>query len=115
MKHQAKKPLRTKAAALDNPPASGRIAVKVQPGASSDRLTGKTADTWNLAVTAPPVEGRANRACAEVLARRLGVPPSSVVIVRGASSRQKLIEVRGLSRSEIESRLQQALSRQDKP
>ena len=115
MKSPAKRPQKKKAAALDKQPASGRITVKVQPGASSDRLAGKTADGWKLAVTAPPVEGRANRACTEVLARRLGVPPSSVIIVRGTSSRQKLIEVRGLSRSEIENRLQQALTRQDKP
>jgi uncharacterized protein len=47
-------------------------------------------------VAAPPVEGKANEALARLLARRLGVAPSRVSIVRGASSKDKLIAVDGM-------------------
>ena len=73
-----------------------RIAVKVQPGASRDRLIGKTGDEWKIALTAPPVEGRANRACTEFLARLLGLPRSAVTLVHGETSRRKLIQIDGL-------------------
>ena len=82
-----------------------RIAVKVQPGASRDRLIGKTGDEWKIALTAPPVEGRANRACTEFLARLLGLPRSAVTLVHGETSRRKLIQIDGLLPSEVESKL----------
>jgi uncharacterized protein len=47
-------------------------------------------------VAAPPVEGKANEALTRLLARRLGVAPSRVSIVRGASSKDKLIAVDGM-------------------
>jgi len=52
-------------------------------------------------VTAPPVDGRANTAVRKLVARRLGVAASRVSVVRGASSRDKLIEVEGVSAEEL--------------
>jgi uncharacterized protein (TIGR00251 family) len=88
--------------------AHARIAVKVQPGASRDRLIGKTGEEWRIALTAPPVEGRANRACMDFLARVLGVPRSAVIIVRGETSRRKLVQISGMLQSEVESKLDHA-------
>lgn len=85
-----------------------RIAVKVQPGASRDSLAGKTGDEWKITLTAPPVEGRANRACTEFLARLLGVPRSAVSIVRGETSRRKLVQIDGMLQSEVEGKLEHA-------
>jgi uncharacterized protein len=82
-----------------------RIAVKVQPGASRDRLIGKTGDEWKIALTAPPVEGRANRACVEFLARLLGVPRSAVTLIHGETSRRKVIEITGMLPNEVEGKL----------
>ena len=56
-------------------------------------------------VTAPPVEGAANKAVVELLARELGVPRSAVKIVLGERSREKVIEVEGLSDAEGKQRL----------
>ncbi|MBI2206148.1 MAG: DUF167 domain-containing protein [Candidatus Rokubacteria bacterium] len=56
-------------------------------------------------VTAPPVEGEANRAVAALLARSLGVAPSAVTVVRGERGRDKVVRVTGLGASEIQARL----------
>jgi len=47
-------------------------------------------------VTAPPVDGKANRALCKLIAKRLGVARSRVSVARGEKSREKLIEVQGV-------------------
>ena len=73
-----------------------RIPVRVQPRARQDEIAGERNGVLVVRVTAPPVEGRANDAARKLLARRLGVPSSRVNVVRGASSRDKLIDVEGM-------------------
>ena len=58
-----------------------------------------------LRVTAPPVDGAANAAVARLLARALGVSPSSISVVKGLQAREKIVEVAGLGAAEIRSRL----------
>ncbi|HEX6116516.1 MAG TPA: DUF167 domain-containing protein [Solirubrobacterales bacterium] len=74
----------------------GRIAVRVTARARSDEVVGERAGVLAVRVKAPPVEGRANDAVRKLLAKRLGVPASRVAVVRGGSSREKLIAVEGL-------------------
>ena len=98
--------------ARQKPPASlqpkARVSLRVQPKASKDRIVGKTENGWRIALTAPPVDGKANRACLVFLSKLLRVPRTSIHIVRGETSRQKLVEVNGLSLSEVEERLREA-------
>ncbi len=82
-----------------------RISLRVQPNASKDRIAGKTEDGWKITLTAPPVDGRANQACLLFLSKLLRLPRTSIHIIRGETSRQKLVEVNGLSLSEVEERL----------
>ena len=56
-------------------------------------------------VTAPPVEGAANAAVVEVLAKALGVPKSRLAIIAGASGRVKRVAVRGLAQEELDARI----------
>lgn len=63
-------------------------------------------DTLRVSVTAPPEDGKANQALIALLADRLDVARSSLQIVRGHGSRDKLIAVAALDRSEIGRRLQ---------
>ena len=56
-------------------------------------------------MTAPPVDGAANAAVARLLARALGVSPSSVSVVKGLQAREKIVEIAGLGVAEIRSRL----------
>lgn len=72
-----------------------RIPVRVKPGSRRERVGGSWGDDRVLvvSVTSPAIEGRANKAVVEALARALGVPRNAVSIVRGERGRNKLIEV----------------------
>jgi len=67
--------------------------VHVQPGASRNQVLGLHGDALKLKLTAPPVEGKANKACIEILSEALGVPKTSIEIISGHSSRQKNIRI----------------------
>ena len=56
-------------------------------------------------VTAPPVDGKANDALCRLIARRAGVPPSKVTIVRGHTSRDKMLEVEGIAERDLRAAL----------
>jgi uncharacterized protein (TIGR00251 family) len=79
--------------------------VKVQPRARKSAIVGEVGEALKLALTAPPIEGRANQACIEFLAELLNVPRSSVTIAAGQSSRNKVIRVAGLSAEQVRERL----------
>ncbi len=81
------------------------FAVKVHPRARKNAITGKTGDALKLALTAPPVEGKANEACVEFIAKILKLPRSSVTMAAGQTSRNKVIRVVGLSAEEVRKRL----------
>ncbi|MGA8152526.1 MAG: DUF167 domain-containing protein [Terriglobales bacterium] len=81
------------------------FAVKVQPRAKKNAITGELGDALRLALTAPPLKGRANQACIEFLANLLDVPRSSVTIASGETNRRKVIRVAGLSGEELHRRL----------
>jgi uncharacterized protein len=67
--------------------------VQVQPGAACNRIVGLHGDALKLKLTAPPLEGRANKACIKLLSDVLKVPKSSLEIVSGQSSRLKHIRI----------------------
>jgi uncharacterized protein (TIGR00251 family) len=52
-------------------------------------------------VSAPPVDGKANRALCRLIAKRVGVAPSKVSVVRGEKSRDKLVRVDGIEQAEV--------------
>jgi len=80
------------------------FAVKVQPRAKKNAIVGELGDALKLALTAPPVEGRANAACVEFFAKLLNVSRSSVTIASGETSRRKVVRVTGLSAAEVANR-----------
>jgi uncharacterized protein (TIGR00251 family) len=86
-------------------PLGVAFAVKVHPRARKNAITGELGDALKVALTAPPVEGKANEACIEFFANLLKVPRSSVTIAAGQSSRNKVIRVIGLSAQQIQDRL----------
>jgi len=79
----------------------GRIAVRVQPRASRDEIAGEREGVLAVRVKAPPVDGRANEAVRRLVAKRVGVPPSRVRVVRGESARDKLLEIEGRDSDEL--------------
>ncbi|MDQ5824017.1 MAG: DUF167 domain-containing protein [Chloroflexota bacterium] len=80
-------------------PISGGVAIKVfvAPRSSANKLVGEHNGAIKIALTAPPVEGAANKALVEFMAKLLGVPRSSVSLVSGETSRQKMVRVLGVS------------------
>jgi uncharacterized protein len=91
--------------AIQNSPNGATFAVKVHPRAKKNAITGEVGDALKLALTAPPVDGKANEACIEFFAKLLKVPRSSVTIAAGHSSRNKVIRVAGLRAEEVGKRL----------
>jgi len=81
------------------------FAVKVHSRAKKNAITGQLGDSLKIALTAPPVEGKANEACIEFFAKLLKVPRSSVSIAAGQTSRNKVIRVAGLSAKQVQDRL----------
>jgi uncharacterized protein len=79
----------------------GKLAVRVQARAHRDEIAGERAGSLLVRVTAPPVEGKANAALCRLLAERLGLAPGRIAVVRGASSRDKLIEIDGIEAGEL--------------
>jgi len=77
-------------------PHGATFAVRVQPRARKNAIMGEIGDALKIALTAPPVEGRANEACVDFLAEFLKVPRSSVTIAAGETSRNKVIRIAGL-------------------
>jgi uncharacterized protein len=79
----------------------GKLAVRVQARARRDEIAGERAGSLLVRVTAPPVEGKANAAVRRLLAERLGLAPGRIAVVRGAASRDKLIEIDGIEAGEL--------------
>jgi len=79
-----------------------KISVRVRAGAGRDDVAGVQDGVLLVRVAAPAHEGRANRAVCRLLADRLAVAASRVVIVRGQRSREKLIEVDGIDQTTVD-------------
>ena len=81
------------------------FAIRVHPRARKNSITGELGDALKVALTAPPIDGRANEACIEFFAKLLAVQRSAVSIVSGETSRNKVIRVTGLSAEAVRSKL----------
>jgi uncharacterized protein len=80
---------------------SATIPVRVRPSARENAIVGVEDGTVIVRVTAPAIKGRANEAVRRLVAKQLGVARSSVTIVRGHRSRDKLVEIQGLELSAV--------------
>jgi uncharacterized protein (TIGR00251 family) len=82
-----------------------RISLHVYPGAPRNEIVGFTDGVLGVKVAAPPVRGQANRELVAFISQALGVGKSSLAIIRGHTSRNKLIAVSGFSQEEVLKRL----------
>lgn len=86
-------------------PRTARLRLRVSPGAGRSAVVGRHGDAWKLRVNAAPERGRANESVVELLALSLALRRPDVRIVSGASSRDKVVELVGLTLDEAEQRL----------
>ncbi|HAT04020.1 MAG TPA: YggU family protein [Candidatus Magasanikbacteria bacterium] len=71
------------------------LSIRVLPRSSRNEIVGEMADgTLKVKLTAPPVDGKANRALIELLSEYFDVPKSKIKIVRGLTSKNKIIEIK---------------------
>ena len=78
-------------------PGGIRLRVYVTPRSSSNAIVGAHNGELKIALVAPPVEGAANRALIEYIAKRMGVPRSDVRLLSGDTSRHKVLSVEGVT------------------
>jgi len=86
------------------------ITLRVTPSASRDAVAGWQGDVLRLRVAAPAQRGKANEAVLRLLAAALGIERRRLRIVRGHTSRQKVVSVDGLDEAQIRARLGSASS-----
>ncbi|MEZ0326449.1 MAG: DUF167 domain-containing protein [Fimbriimonas sp.] len=77
-----------------------QITVRVTPRSSRNSVE-LDGEVVRIRVTAPPFDGQANAEVCKILAKALRIAPSYLMIVRGEASREKVIQVQGLSKEEI--------------
>jgi uncharacterized protein (TIGR00251 family) len=81
------------------------LRVRLTPRAAREAVTLREDGGLAVRVTAPPVDGRANAALERAVAKALGVPRSTVSVVRGARSREKTVRIEGLDADGLRERL----------
>ena len=77
------------------------LSVRLHPGARKNSVTGVHADALKIALTAPPVDGKANEALIAFIAEALHLPRARVSLVAGATSRAKTVRITGRSAAEV--------------
>lgn len=97
------------ALAIRERPGGIVFSVRVTPKASRDELVGVNDGELWLRVTAPPIAGKANDACVRLLTEALGVPRGSLALMGGQKSRNKLIQVSGVTAEQLRAALTAAL------
>ena len=82
-----------------------KLAVKVVPGSSQERIAGWLGDELKIRVRQVPEGGKANQAVRRLLSKTLGLPLDSIRIVAGAASPRKTIEISGLDEAAVRDKI----------
>ncbi|MDP9005311.1 MAG: DUF167 domain-containing protein [Actinomycetota bacterium] len=103
--------------ALFDVAADGRpvLRVHVQPGAGRSEVVGRHGDALKVRVAAAPEGGRANEACARLLAELFEVQAAAVGLVKGATSRSKRFALEGVEPAQVAEQLELVLSVERRP
>ncbi len=85
------------------------LALYIQPQSSKNKFCGLHGDEMKLAITAPPVDGKANKGVIVFLAKFLGVAKGAISIRRGLQSRHKQLLVDGISGDEVREKIERSM------
>jgi uncharacterized protein (TIGR00251 family) len=88
-----------------------RLEVKVTPNTGRNEITGWRDDVLQVKIAAAPEKGKANRELIDFLGRVLAVKKSDISIVKGETSRNKSIEIEGMSREEIITKIRDTITK----
>ena len=81
------------------------VRIKVLPRSSVNQIMGREEGVFKVKLTAPPIEGKANKTLKEFLAKRLGLSKRDIEIISGERSRLKSILIHGLSHEVVDKRM----------
>jgi uncharacterized protein (TIGR00251 family) len=81
------------------------VSVRVQPGAKRDAVLGLHGGAVKIALSAPPVDGKANDALIAFVAQRVKLPRARVSLVSGITNRSKVVRITGRSAAEVRAAL----------
>lgn len=81
------------------------LEIRLQPRGGRDQVMGERDGAVLIRISAPPVDGKANAALIAFVAKTVGVPKGSVVIIRGETSRNKIIRVAGRAADDVRAAL----------
>lgn len=84
---------------------SCRLAIKAIPNAPRNAVAGWLGDTLKVKVHAPALDGRANEELCDFLAETLGLHHRAITLVQGDKSRQKVVQIDGLSLADVRAKL----------
>ncbi|MGE5391004.1 MAG: DUF167 domain-containing protein [Deltaproteobacteria bacterium] len=83
------------------------VEIKVQPRASRNQIVGEQGGVLKIKLTAPPVEGEANQALVDYLASVLDTPRRNIILLKGETSRNKIIAIKGMTQEAFLQRIGQ--------
>jgi len=84
---------------------NSRIAIRLAPKSSRDKVLGPYGEQIKIAITAPPIDGKANAHLIKFLSKRLKIAKSAITIVSGELCRDKVVQIEGLSQAEAMDKL----------
>jgi len=82
------------------------IKVKIVPGSSKNKIDGVYNNALKISITAPPVEGKANKKCIAYLAKYFDIAKSKIEIISGQTSKNKLIKIYDISQKDFLDKLE---------
>ncbi|MBW2203109.1 MAG: YggU family protein [Deltaproteobacteria bacterium] len=86
---------------MKDAPKKSTIDVKVLPRSSKDAIVGEKDGIYKIKLTAPAIEGKANKALLKLLAKKLGLPTREIKIISGERSRMKSIQINRLTLEQV--------------
>ncbi|WP_263411592.1 DUF167 domain-containing protein [Terriglobus tenax] len=81
------------------------LPVRLHPGARKNAITGEHDGALKMALTAPPVDGKANEALLKFVAEWLGIAPSRVQLRSGQTSRTKVVLITRIPVAEVAAKI----------
>ena len=78
----------------------------IQPRSSRNRIASIHNEILKIRLTAPPVQGEANRMCVKFLSKFLNISPSRISIISGLACRKKVIQIKEMNEDELTNKLQ---------
>jgi uncharacterized protein len=86
-------------------PGAVELTISVVPRSSRCEIVGIHNNALRIKLTSPPVDNEANKQCCEFIAKQLGIARQQVAIIRGQTSRHKVLRIEGVVEQEVQEKL----------